>query len=305
MAKSITIRELAAASGLSEKTLRRYVGLGCPVEQIGRKATERGTLSTPYLFDRTAALDWITEYRATSAAQRSSPYIEQLSPQDVRYDAAVTDTRKLQAVVQSILGSHVSRQHIAQVTHPQFEMLRTRLLNLPAQLAPSIANAAGRKRETIHRLLLDEISAATGRLRVENIFEDAPPLRDEILGEVDPDMETDDDLDIPTARRYAPSDPRFALVKTRTARTQLEIAIEHGVLLPVDLVSATLGTIFGEVHSLLRAVGGSVTQRLATDAATARTVKDKIDAAIFDTYAKIDQLSELDFDDEPDMEEAL
>lgn len=303
MAKTITLNELAEAAKLDRRTLRNYVARGMPCVQIGRKATEPGTTSTPYLFERAPALAWIEEYRAMNEAVRSSPYMDRLSPKDVRYDAAVTDTRKIEADVQDILTGHVSRQHIAQVTHFQFEGLRSRLLKLPAKLAPSIATATGKKREKIHSMLLDELSAATGKLRVENIFTDAPLLRDEILGEVEPEA---DDLDIPTARRYAPSDPRFALVKARTARTQLEIAIEHGVLLPVDLVSATLGTIFGEVHSLLRAVGGSVAQRLGSDAATSRAIKDEIDSAIFKTYEVIpNDISDLDFDDETKMEEAL
>lgn len=307
MAKTITLNELAEAAKLDRRTLRNYVARGMPCVQIGRKATEPGTTSTPYLFDLAGCRKWIDDFRTTTEELRASPYMDRLSPEDVRYDAAVTDTRKIEADIQDILASHVSRQHIAQVTHLQFEALRSRLLKLPAKFAPSIATATGKNREKIHSMLLDELTAASGRLRVENIFTDAPLLRDEILGEVEPEPESeDDDLDIPTARRYAPSDPRFALVKARTARKQLEIAIEHGVLLSVDLVSATLGTIYGEVHSMLRAVGGSVAQRLGSDAATSRTIKDEIDSAIFKTYDAIpNDTSDLDFEDEPEMEDAL
>lgn len=305
MTKAITLNELAEAAKLDRRTLRNYVARGMPCVQIGRKATEPGTTSTPYLFDLAKCQPWIEEHRATNEALRSSPYMDRLSAEDVRYDAAVTDTRKIEADIQDILASHVSRQHIAQVTHLQFEALRSRLLKLPAKFAPSIATATGKNREKIHSMLLDELTAASGRLRVENIFTDAPLPRDEILGEVEPESEADD-LDIPVARRYAPSDPRFALVKARTARKQLEIAIEHGVLLSVDLVSATLGTIYGEVHSMLRAVGGSVAQRLGSDAATSRAIKDEIDSAIFKTYEVIpNDISDLDFEDELEMGEAL
>jgi hypothetical protein len=300
---SISIRELADASATSEKTLRRYVGLGMPCAQIGRAATERGTQAIPYLFDREASLDWIEEYRAAAEAARSSPYIERLTPQDPRHEAAVTATLRAETQIQEILDGYISRQHIALETAADFERIRRILLKLPRDLSARIAKLIGKDRHKIEAVLREEISHAISGLRVENIFADSPPMRPEILGVVEPlsDLDQEDDLDIPTAKRYAPSDPRHRQVQARTARAQLEMAIERGVLLPSDTITMTFSTILGEMNSMLRAVGGSVAQRLASDRAdVSRKVKDEIDAAIFATYRTINghELSDLDFAEE-------
>lgn len=160
--QKLSIYELANLSGLSERTLRRYVKeRGMPCIQAGKAATGPGELATQYLFDRAASLEFLANLIA-ERRRNMSEFSDRLHPDDPRFKKAQMQANLLELNIAIAKGEFVRRDAVGAACSEQAVMCKSMLEAIPSRVSVKIAQMAKDKAppREIKKLLDKEFARA-------------------------------------------------------------------------------------------------------------------------------------------------
>lgn len=288
----LTLAELASASNLSERSLRRYVRFhAMPCEQQGRAPDGPGEFPTPYLFDGPATLEWIANFRAERERNAASPYTPILDPLDPRFDAAVAATRRIEIQIQEISSTY-TRRDMTLFAFKTWGIVQHEIF----------ARAPGRIARAIDAIGNDDLDGKKISKRVADLIEEAlenysygnfvaalppemsaPTMPDE-LDELDADEGDSDSEGLELARRYHKSDPRYRLTKLRTELVALKNMIATGTIIEQQLARGEYDLALNIVKSSLSGIASRIVQPLTSDPILFRRLVGIINQGIYAAY---------------------